>query len=114
MRSFPILRTLVLFASMAAMAIESPRIDAEPASTSASLSEDVITPIARTTANRAAQLTVSNVTLTRQFGATAAPEGRKFLAVGCQWENVILLSHIGGAAIGTEYKVPDLANHIYL
>ena len=112
MRSFQILRTWVLFASIAAMALGSPCADADPASQS--LSEDVITPIARTAANRAAQITVANITLTRKFGATPAPEGRRFLVVGCEWGNVILLSHFAGAAIGTEYRVPDLADNLYL
>src|SRR4051812_25333364 len=113
MRSFSVFKTIVLFASMVgAIAVGSERANADPQSSS--LKEDVITPVARTTANRAAQLTVANITLTRQFGATAAADGRRFLVVGCQWENVILLSHIGGAALATEYKIPNLADHIYL
>ena len=111
MQSIRIPKFLLLLASMAMMIVASSRAFADPAS---SLVEDVITPVARATANRAAQLTVANVTSTLQFGATHAPTGRRFLVVGCRWENIILLSHIAGAAIGTEYKVPDLADNLYL
>ena len=109
---FRALLTCMLFEALASITVGRPAAYADEASSP--LREDVITSVARTTANRAAQLTVANITLTRQFGATAAPEGRQFLVVGCQWDNVILLSHFAGAAIATEYKVPDLADHIYL
>ena len=112
MRSTLISKALVIFAMMTAIFIGSLRGFADPVSPS--MTEDVIAPVARTTANRAARITVANVTLTRQFGATPAPEGHRLLVIGCEWENVILLSHFAGAAVGTEYRVPDLADNLYL
>ena len=71
-------------------------------------------PLRLAAGNRAARVTVHNVAAVDTYGSHKAPPGRTLLVVSTEWENVIPLTVIDEQKIPTTYKIPNLADHVYL
>jgi len=72
-------------------------------------------PVRAETGNRAIAVTVRNAALVDHYGDTKAAEGRLFLVVSTQWENVLPVKITSeNKSIPTGYTIPNLADHAYL
>ncbi len=65
-------------------------------------------------ANRGARLGILTAALVTSYAGAAAPPGRKLLLLDTEWENIIPLTMIQEQKVPTEYRVPNLADHLYL
>ena len=58
---------------------------------------------------------VRNAALVDHYGDAKAPEGRLFLVISTQWENVLPVKVTKeNKTIPTGYTIPDLVDHAYL
>ena len=80
----------------------------------ANLKPDRIYPLRSSTANRGLRVTVVNASLTRTFAARQAPEGRQWLVLSTEWENVIPWTVIDEKQVPTAYRIPQLFDHLYV
>lgn len=71
-------------------------------------------PLRLTGNNRAVKLSVANASFAQRYGETAAAPGRRLLILNTRWANLIPLTLIEEKQVPTEYKVPNLADHLYL
>lgn len=72
-------------------------------------------PVRAETGNRAIAVTIRNVALADSYGDTKAADGRLFVIVSTQWENVLPVKiSAENKSIPTGYKIPNLAEHVYL
>ncbi|QOV89700.1 VWA domain-containing protein [Humisphaera borealis] len=72
-------------------------------------------PVRAETGNRAVAVTIRNAGLADTYGDTKAADGRLFLIISTQWENVLPVKITAeNKSIPTGYKIPDLAEHVYL
>jgi Mg-chelatase subunit ChlD len=73
-------------------------------------------PLRLESATRGVRLLVNNAALLGEYGVHKAPPGKALLVLGTEWENVIPLTYLAEEkqALATTYKIPNLADHIYL
>src|SRR5258708_17957566 len=68
--------------------------------------------------NRGGRMTISNASLATAFGGVEADSGRRLLVLSTEWENIIPLTPMGPREqpkqVPTTYKIPNLADHLYL
>lgn len=101
-RLFPILAALVLLS--ASSPVSAGVID---------LGKTV--PVRAETGNRAIAVTIRNAALADSYGEAKAADGRLFLILSTQWENVLPVKiSAENKSIPTGYKIPNLAEHVYL
>jgi hypothetical protein len=65
-------------------------------------------------ANRGVELTVFTASLAPAYGALQAPAGRGFLVLTTEWRHTIPPTRTKDRELQTEYRVPNLADHLYL
>jgi hypothetical protein len=65
-------------------------------------------------ANRGVQLTVLNASSSTAFGGVTAAPDRRLLVLSTDWENIIPLTLVDQKAVPTIYKIPNIADHLYL
>lgn len=64
--------------------------------------------------NRSANLMVHSVALRAAYGGLKAPPKSAFVVVDTEWENIIPLTFTYERQVPTMYKIPNLADHLYL
>jgi hypothetical protein len=64
--------------------------------------------------NRGAHLTILNGCITSNYANIPAAAGKKLLVLASEWENIIPLTLIEQKQVPTAYKIPNLADHLYL
>ena len=64
--------------------------------------------------NRAIRLTIESAALVSRYGAFESPRGHKLLLLETEWENRIPWTIVQEAKIPTEYRIPNLADHLYV
>jgi hypothetical protein len=106
-RLFPILTIVALLLSaLSATCVQSRAAGLDPGRTR---------PLRAQTGNRAVTVDLRNLALLERYGDTAAPAGSLFLVVSTQWENVLPLKlSAENEKLATGYKIPNLADHVYL
>src|SRR5216117_2532754 len=70
-------------------------------------------PLRLTASNRAVKLSVVNASIADRYGDNPASAGRKLLILSTRWSNLIPLTLIEEKQVPTEYRVPNLADHLY-
>ena len=71
-------------------------------------------PLGRRTQNRAARLTVRQYGLEPSYDKVQASAGRALLVIQMEWENIIPLTVIQERNVPTEYRIPQMADHLYV
>ncbi len=64
--------------------------------------------------NRGARLTVLNASVAPAYATLKAAPGRQLLVLATEWENIIPWTVIDQQNIPTTYKIPQLADHVYV
>ncbi|HVR76041.1 MAG TPA: hypothetical protein VMT52_17045, partial [Planctomycetota bacterium] len=64
--------------------------------------------------NRGASLTVLSAVFLSTYGNLESGAGRKLLLLDTEWENIIPLTVVEVEKVPTEYRIPNLADHLYL
>lgn len=104
-----LLAALAVFAAIALQSSAQPQTIAP-----AAWKNDRIIPVVRFTSNRAAGLTILNVTRSQHYGKLRAAPGRDLLVLATEWSNHIELSRVKGKSVATAYTVKDLRDNAYL
>lgn len=102
-----------------AAAAEEARADAREAASAPSLVPHALEPershrIGLSAQNRAVRLTIESAALVSRYGDFESPRGRKLLLLETGWENRIPWTIVQEARIPTEYRIPNLADHLYV
>ena len=70
--------------------------------------------VGATTGSRAVRMTVHAVVQRDRYGSATAAPGRSLIIADVELENVIPLTIVYDKQVPTEYRVPNLADHLYL
>ncbi|HEV7300281.1 MAG TPA: VWA domain-containing protein [Tepidisphaeraceae bacterium] len=103
----------------AATAAADPIAAAKPITTTAvappvSLAGDESQPYGATAGNRAAHFTVHRLAARKEYGPVKAAEGRSLLVLEVEFENIIPLTLVRERQTPTEYRIPQLGDHLYV
>jgi hypothetical protein len=90
-----------------------PAQTAQPSSALTSLQEGKINPTTIEGQNRAAVLSVSSLSLVKEYGGIKAPAGRRLLVVQTHWRNILTPQIIRDKKVPVVYKIPKLSDHLY-
>jgi hypothetical protein len=80
----------------------------------ARLAPDQTYPINASAANRGVRLTALSAQLAGEYATLRPADGRQFLVLSTEWENLIPLTLVKKQLLATEYKVPNLGDNLYL
>lgn len=66
------------------------------------------------TGNRACRMRIFGMTERAAYGAKSPAAGKKFLVLDVEFENIIPLTLVQSNQVPTIYRIPNLADHLYL
>ncbi|MBI4586274.1 MAG: VWA domain-containing protein [Planctomycetes bacterium] len=70
-------------------------------------------PLGLSAHNRAVRLRIPGMALQASYGEVQAPRGRQLLVLDTEWQNLIPLTLVYENQVPTEYRIPQLGDHLY-